>query len=224
MKRKTLLAIISCALAFIISAGATYAWLIARDGTVNIFILGENDAELIEIFEPPAELAPNITFRKEPVVYNTGNFPAFARARVEFSNLEGAAISELRHGPGGTLEGIHPAWHECDCGCGYFYYTNILQPTDAFIEPEPIQGTYPQQWVGYPWVGQPSAPLFTHVHILENCATTGVPLELVNMVDFDIIIYVETRIHLDNYPTCEVGFTAGASCTCPGNRWRTIWE
>jgi len=95
MKRKTLLVIFSCVLVFAISAGATYAWLIARDGAVNIFTIGENDIELIEIFEPPEELIPGETFHKEPVVRNTGNFPAFARARVVFSNLEGYNISVL---------------------------------------------------------------------------------------------------------------------------------
>jgi len=230
MKRKVFWSVVACFVAFAISVGATYAWLVNEDpAQVTTFILGENDIEVVEIFEPPAELQPGITFRKEPVVYNTGNWPTFVRARVEFSNLEGAAIAELM--TNGTV-GTHPDWRRCGdptnnpcpagCDCGYFYYIRVMHPTTEFYVPWLSPGS-PPVWNGYPWVGQPSSPLFTHVRIRTHRAGGGPALELVDMVDFDIIIYVESRNHIDNHPACNVGFTASAPCACT-NMWRTIWN
>ena len=232
MKRKTFWAIVSCFVAFAISIGATYAWLVNEDPmAVTTLILGENRIDLVEIFEPPAELAPGIRFRKEPVVYNTGNWPTFVRARIEFSNLEGYAISELMTG---DVVGTHPNWRRCGqavnnpcpagCDCGYFYYVNILHPTSAFEEPWKNVSVEPPIWVGYPWVGEPSSPLFTHVRIRTHHPDSGEVLDMVHMVDFDIILYVESRNHIDNHPACNVGFVADAPCTCPNDMWREIWN
>ena len=197
MKRKIFLAVVSCLVVFTISVGATYAWLTNATPAEQapILILGENDILLVEDFEPPAVMTPNSTFVKRPWAVNQGNLPTFVRARVEFSNLEGYNISELRtDGAAGT----HNDW-VFNPASGYFYYNRVLHP------------------------GQSSAPIFTHVHILQN-RPGGAALQLVDMVDFDIIVYIESRNHLDN-PACQVGFAAtNPPCTCPGNMWQDVWN
>jgi len=65
--------------------------------------------------------------------------------------------------------------------------------------------------------------MFTHVHIRETCAVTGADLDTVDMADFDIIVYAESRNHHD-YANCDIGFVSNApTCGCPGDRWRTVW-
>ena len=182
MKKRTLWAITACAMAFVLSVGTTYAWLIARDPEVNTFFMGEDNITVVETFTPPTSLFPNQTIPKNPRIQNTGNLPTFVRARIVFSSAEAKALcNELIIGSSD--------W-EYVAADDYYYYKKLLMP------------------------GQFTPYLFENVVIRGNKTAE-------EMIDFDIIVYSESRIHLDHDSgDCELRGQAA----CAGNLYRTVWN
>lgn len=118
-KKKNLLIIMTlCGFVFLCSLGITYSILTVKsDKIVNTFIVGENVIEISETFEPPVVLIPGVSFRKEPIIQNTGNISCYVRARADFSDSKAEEFCE-------KLD-IGNKW--IDGKDGYYYYTELLE-------------------------------------------------------------------------------------------------
>jgi hypothetical protein len=133
--------------------------MVSRDDRVNEFIVGENDIGITEVFEPPEELEPGVAFTKQPVVYNSGNVPAFVRVRIAFS--DGAAEDILE-----TFDYDLLNW---EAHGGYYYYKHAVQP------------------------GASTTALFNEVRVATTRPSNGAALGGGDMLDFDILVYAESR-------------------------------
>lgn len=121
-KKKLILAIAACVLVCALSFGVTYSYLIAKAEATGKLYVGENQIKLTEDFEPPAELAPGISFKKAPTVENSGNIPCFVRARADFSTSLASDLCEPL-----DIDTENWQFNEED---GYYYYKNILEPNE----------------------------------------------------------------------------------------------
>ena len=146
-----------------LSFGGTYALLAARDEKPNEFIVGEDKIDITEVFEPPEELKPGKSFRKEPLILNTGNVSNYVRVRVEFTNELALDILE-------PLEYDTINWEKHG---DYYYYRHALQP------------------------GGSTTALFSEVRVATERVGSGAELGDADMLDFDILIYAESKMRPD---------------------------
>lgn len=163
----------ACLIAAFASFGVTYSYLIANDAKLNEFSVGENDIEIIEEFEAPEELKPGITFPKEPSVRNTGDLPCLVRMRVDFSDSNAEDFCVLKYDGNYGVNRTGGWTDKYKYVDGYYYYTKILQP------------------------GESTPPLFDEVYIKDEKDQEGNPKY--EMIDFDIMIYVESKEWRDTY-------------------------
>ena len=120
MKKKIIIAVLSCVLVCASCFGITYAYLIANDNATNTFTVGETEIEVTEEYDPPEELNPGTEFTKKPSVTNTGNLPCYVRIRADFSTSVAKEFCE-------PLDIDTTNWEYNDSD-GYYYYKHILNP------------------------------------------------------------------------------------------------
>lgn len=174
-KKKVVLGVAACLLMLGISFGTTYAYLISSDSVTNEFVVGENNVQIVEDYEPPEKLEPGITFKKTPYIENTGNLPCFVRVRVDFSDSRAKEFCEL-------LEMDEENW-EYDPADGYYYYKKLLEPKKSTAD------------------DYKTTPLFTSVYVKKD-KEDGTSYEMADMIAFDILIYAESCQHTDHEGDC----------------------
>lgn len=74
-----LLGVVVSATVFLYSMGQTYAALTDTDSIKNDFKVGNVQAEVEEIFQPPTKLEPDVDYEKKVTVKNTGEQAIFIR-------------------------------------------------------------------------------------------------------------------------------------------------
>lgn len=100
----------------ILAIGIIYAYYTDGDTAVNEIKIGANRVEIIEDFEPPKELQPNISFKKDVKIQNMTDTPCFVRVKVKFTSSD--------MGDWCTLD-LSKDWVYNDED-GYYYYPEIL--------------------------------------------------------------------------------------------------
>lgn len=176
-KKKILLLIPAYLLLLAASFGITYAYLISKETKVNEFMVGENTVEVKETFEPPEELKPGASIRKEVQVTNTGNLPCFVRIRADFSDSKAKEFCEYT---------INASW--TDGQDGWFYYNKLVPP------------------------GEPTEPFFDGDIVIKEEKADGSAYDQADMIEFDILVYVESCQHSDH------------TGDCADDEYRTIWQ
>lgn len=117
LKHGTLFKILMVMIAACMVTGVA-AYLTVSNSLKNQFTVGYVKSEIVEDYNPPAELKPGITFKKKVSIKNTGPNDCYVRVLVTFSS------SEI--GDKCTLDYDKTNWtyNESD---GYWYYNNILK-------------------------------------------------------------------------------------------------
>ena len=86
MKNKKLTAIVALALALVIVAAGTFAWITSRDKRLNHFETASSFSgglSISEVFTPPTDWKPGQTVPKDVVVINTGDSTMCVRVSFE---------------------------------------------------------------------------------------------------------------------------------------------
>ena len=125
-KKKRIVVILSIALCMtflVLSFGITLAYLNYKVNLTNTFTIGENAIQIIEEFEPPEKLGPDMSFKKSPTVKNTGNLPCFVRMRADFSDSKMKDLCE-------DLDIDTTCWIYNDTD-GYYYYNQLILPDET---------------------------------------------------------------------------------------------
>lgn len=100
-------------LIFLLVSGLIYAYLTDADRTDNIAVIGGNRIEIIEEFDPPKELTPGISFKKDVSITNIGLSDCFIRIKAVFTDNQ---MEDLC-----TVDYNHTYW-VYDSEDGYWYY------------------------------------------------------------------------------------------------------
>ena len=95
MKKKIAFFISLGVLVCLTSFGTSYAYLTVYNESVNEFKVGATLVEVQEEFESPKELKPNMSFKKKPSVYNSGNLSCYVRIRADFSTSKAQEFCTL---------------------------------------------------------------------------------------------------------------------------------
>ena len=135
MKKKTIL-ILTCIL-LLAGIGFTYSYLTKSLSDTNQFTTGYCDIQVNETGEIPDEvpLLEESTIEDTITVTNTGTYPCFVRAVIDFDSYLSEAAS--------TISGTDSKWIHSDAD-GFYYYSEALEPastTSALmtgIDKEPI--------------------------------------------------------------------------------------
>lgn len=98
--------------------GRVFAYLADGDKAVNMMVIGGNRVELIERFEPPAELVPGVTFTKDVKVKNVGQNDCYVRIKAVFTDSD--------MGDYCTLD-FNMQEYEYSEEDGYYYYKKVLK-------------------------------------------------------------------------------------------------
>lgn len=119
MNKKVKIVLASLLLVMTVFAGLTLADLLEKANSLtNTFTIGSIDTEIEE--NPPAVVDGKIS--KQPKIKNTGKNDALVRARVTVSPQ--SIIDEF-----GIVLEMNTA-HWTDGGDGYWYYKNLLKPSE----------------------------------------------------------------------------------------------
>ena len=132
VKKTIIIGILLCLLSCAVSFGATYSYLITQTGVSNIMTVGEVRTSIQEEFDPPAQLSPGISFRKEPFAVNEGNLPCFIRMRADYSTVKAGDFC--------TLTGLDTTcWVKEEDG--YYYYKYLHAPGEK-TQTAPFSGVH----------------------------------------------------------------------------------
>lgn len=140
MKRKTLILVLSVAMASLLAVGGTLAYFSATKTETNTFTVGNVDIELNEPnweesgqYDAP-DVYPGEALAKDPTIENTGANPCMVRIKVEWPALPGDA-SAIQYRTDYVADTLGDFWY--DGGDGYFYYMMPLaagEITDALFD------------------------------------------------------------------------------------------
>lgn len=164
---KARFSIIACTSVFLVlfSVFSSLMYLLDYEKETNTVVIGYNEVEIEEEFEPPSELKQGDNIYKKVVrAKNTGNTDAFVRVFVAFSSKEIDDISLVSTDNGITyskFDAFTPlaGWVR-NTNDNYFYYTQPLAP------------------------GESTLPLFTNVKTtFENAE---------NVQQYEILVYAES--------------------------------
>lgn len=100
-----------------LSITGIFAYLSDGDYADNQILIGSNEIEVTEEFDPPDELKPNSTFHKDVKITNTGESPCYIRVMVKYTDMD---IGQYC-----TLD-INNSW--VAGADGYYYYPELLNP------------------------------------------------------------------------------------------------
>ncbi len=161
-KKKIVTICIGIAVITVLGVGTTLAYLSANTQKENKITVGQDRAEISELFsEPSVQTMDNVNVKKVTVV-NTGNVPCFVRVYAEFSDSKVGDIAsvtndgvnfynwvtQFKEDLAQTTNSISEDWQYVkDTGKlgGYFYYKKIL-PVGAETSSlfEIVRVNYPQ--------------------------------------------------------------------------------
>lgn len=103
----------------ILSITGIFAYFSDGDYADNRILIGSNEIEVTEEFDPPEELKPNSSFHKDVKITNTGESPCYIRVMVKYTDMD---IGQYC-----TLD-INSSWVEGTDG--YYYYPELLDPSE----------------------------------------------------------------------------------------------
>ena len=135
MKKKTIL-ILTCIL-LLAGIGFTYSYFTKSLSDTNQFTTGYCDIQVNETGEIPDEvpLLEEATIEDTITVTNTGTYPCFVRAVIDFDSYLSEAAS--------TISGTDSKWIHSDAD-DFYYYSEALEPASTSsalmtgIDKEPI--------------------------------------------------------------------------------------
>lgn len=102
--------------------GHSVAYLSDGDSAVNEITVGGNRVEIVEEFEPPAELVPGVSFTKDVKVENVGPSDCYVRIKAVFTDSDMGKYCSV------DFNTTDYTYNEAD---GYYYYKKILKSGDA---------------------------------------------------------------------------------------------
>lgn len=139
MKRKLFVVMSVCLLLGIFAIGGTLAWLTDEDQATNAITIGNVTIDVREDNWDPQEglsIYPGKITKKDPIVYNTGENPAYVRVKVMYPSIYGEFLE---------FDFDNVNWFKVG---DYYYYKQVVSPNgsttalfsqfeflDTFIEP-----------------------------------------------------------------------------------------
>lgn len=123
--RRMLFLAIALALVAAVATTGMLAYLTSESGVVNRFNLAYNTVEVVEEFDPPAELSPNSSFTKKVQVENTGTGDCYVRVFAEFADSDAQAFATIMYG---GSQGFNVVDWSLNAQDGYWYYSKALAP------------------------------------------------------------------------------------------------
>lgn len=221
MKQKNIIVVLSvvtvCVLAGII---AVYAYLFSVPEELrNEIIIGYNDIEIQEEFEPPTEQTSVTYYKKKVTVKNTGDTPCFVRVFVDFSSVEIRNLSALSYDEADEQDPSLKTYYSAvpDMTVGHFIkeVSSENNPNKGWVyikeddfENGSIGGYYYYTEPLEP--GNETPPLFTYVKTDYTGSTTAAQ-------QYDVIVYSES---------VQIVTSNGKSAAGEGeqNHYITVWK
>lgn len=93
--RRVAASAVAVALAASLAAGATLAYLSSRDEVANVYSIAVAQTEIVEDFQPPAEIRPGESFPKVVQIANTGSAEVYVRVFCEVADPSSRAWAAL---------------------------------------------------------------------------------------------------------------------------------
>lgn len=93
--RRVAASAVAVALAASLAAGATFAYLSSRDEVANVYSIAVAQTEIVEDFQPPAEIRPGESFPKVVQIANTGSAEVYVRVFCEVADPSSRAWATL---------------------------------------------------------------------------------------------------------------------------------
>lgn len=140
-KRRRLVVIGLIALALLMIGGTLAAWY-AESPSIHVINTGRLTGEIVEVYNPPAQVNPGMTVEKRVNVKNTGGVDMLVRVSVEKiwgdkNNVDGSG--NVIPDPALSTDNIHIVmntskwwYNQSD---GYYYYKGIVKPGQTTVEP-----------------------------------------------------------------------------------------
>ncbi len=120
-KNKIKIVIIVAIIIIFMSLGV-YGYFIYKKSVTNNMVLGYNDIEVNEKYQPPLKIEKGTSFQKEPTVTNNGNVDCYVRVKSLVSD------SRVEDGLSIDYDKENYKYNEED---GYYYYQKVLKPGDT---------------------------------------------------------------------------------------------
>lgn len=83
---KTLVMAVAVLAVVVVGTGGTLAYLTSADLANNMFSVGNVDVEPVEEFDPPEELIPGVSFKKDVKIQNNGRCDCYVRVKAVFTD------------------------------------------------------------------------------------------------------------------------------------------
>lgn len=125
MRGKSLVLLAVLIISAAITAVGVYAYLTSQSEARNDFNVAHNTIEVVEEFDPPAELEANSSFVKKVQVKNTGTSDCYVRVFAEFTDSDAATFATIMYD---GAAGCNEADWTYDEASGYWYYGEALVP------------------------------------------------------------------------------------------------
>lgn len=106
------------ALVLLAIIGGIAAYFADGDTKTNRLRIGSNDIKIIEDFNPPEDIEPGTSFKKEVTIKNTGLSNCYARVKVVFTRSDMKDVS--------IIDWNTSSW-KYDESDGYYYYNKPLK-------------------------------------------------------------------------------------------------
>ena len=136
--------VLLCSLLLIgVSITGVFAYLMDADKANNVTVVGGNRIEIVEEFDPPDKIEPNVEFTKDVSVNNVGLSDCFVRVKAVFtdSDMEKYCTVDFNSSEDASDNTVDYWYNKED---GYYYLKEILES------------------------GERSASLFTKIKISED--------------------------------------------------------
>ena len=134
-KRQIILAALGVILLIVSGISTTMLYIIDAQKETNRIVIGYNEIDIKEEFDPPPELKQGDNIYKKAVsIKNTGNTEAYVRVFADFSSKEIADISQISNDNGETyssLSSFTPSNGWVHGNDTYYYYTTPLAPGES---------------------------------------------------------------------------------------------
>lgn len=87
MKKSNKLVVVSAIIVLVVIISTViYAYYTYQKSVKNTIILGYNEIQVNEVYNPPLEMKKGITFQKEPTIQNIGNVDCYVRVKYVVSD------------------------------------------------------------------------------------------------------------------------------------------
>ena len=120
-KKKVKIVIIVAILIIFMSLGV-YGYFIYKKSVTNNMVLGYNDIEVNEKYQPPLKIEKGTSFQKEPTVTNNGNVDCYVRIKSLVSDSRVGEYLSINY------DEVNYNYNKDD---GYYYYKKVLKPGET---------------------------------------------------------------------------------------------